>query len=176
MARFVKKRKEDIGLGPDDLSFRGEQKMDKVLLRMVDYDAENLKEETIKKIDTVLERQKEPTVTWFNIDGLHNPQVIEDIAEGFDFDKLVLADVMDVHTRPKVNEFSNCILLSIKMLQQDEQSNHISVENLSIIITDSVLLSFQEKEGMFLNRFVSVSEIKKNESEMGAQTTWPLRC
>ena len=58
MARFVKKRKEDIGLAPDDISFRGEQKMDKVLLRLVDYNTNDLREEVIDKIATVLERQK----------------------------------------------------------------------------------------------------------------------
>ena len=147
VARFVKKRKEHIGLSPDDLSFRGEQKMDEVLLRMVDYDEENLQEVIVEKIETVLQRQKEPTVTWFNIDGLHETKVIKEIAEGFGFDKLVLAEVMDVHSRPSLKEFSNCILLSIKMLQQDEETHHSSVENLSIILTDSVLLSFQEKRG-----------------------------
>ena len=147
MARFVKKRKEDIGLAPDDMSFRGEQKMDKVLLRMVDYNTEDLREEIIDKIVTVLERQKEATVTWFNIDGLHDSKLIEEIAEVFDFDKLVLAEVMDTQARPKVHEFNNCILLSIKMLQQEEQSGRITVENLSLIITDSVLFSFQEKRG-----------------------------
>lgn len=147
MARFVKKRKEDIGLAPDDISFRGEQKMDNVLLRMVDYDAENMQEKVIEKVKAVLEHQKTPTVTWFNIDGLHEEKTIEEIAEVFNFDKLILAEVMDIHARPKVQEFSNCILLSIKMLQQDVYSSQISVENLSIIITDSVLLSFQEKRG-----------------------------
>lgn len=147
MARFVQKRKEHIGLAPDDLSFRGEQKMDKVLLRMVDYDAENVQEEIIDKVDTVIKKQKEATVTWFNIDGLHDSKVIADIAEGFDFDQIVLADVMDLHTRPKAHEFSNCILLSVKMLQQNEETHHISVENLSIVITESVLLTFQEKRG-----------------------------
>lgn len=145
--RFVKKRKEDIGLSPDDIVFRGERKMDKVVLRMVDYNGDELKEEVFEKVETVLQHKKNPTVTWFNIDGLHETKVIEDIAEGFDFDKLVLADVMDTHARPKVHEFNNCILLSIKMLQQDEETSLISVENLSLIITDSTLLSFQERKG-----------------------------
>ena len=147
MARFVKKRKEDIGRAPDDMFFRGEQKMDEVLLRLVDFDAENLQEKTVEKVRTILELQKTATVSWFNVDGLHEATIIEEIAEGFHFDKLVLAEVMDVHARPKVQEFSNCILLSIKMLQQNEDTGHISVENLSIIITDTVLLSFQEKRG-----------------------------
>ena len=144
---FVKKRKEDIGLAPDDIYFRGERKMEEVVLRMVDYDAEDLIEQVVEKVGTVLGQIEEPTVTWFNIDGLHETKIIEEIAEGFDFDKLVLAEVMDTHARPKVHEFSNCILLSIKMLQQDEENGKISVENLSLIITDSVLLSFQERRG-----------------------------
>ena len=147
MARFVKKRKEDIGLSPDDMSFRGERKMDKALLRIVDFDADNLEEKVIDNVDSLFEYQKSPSVTWFNIDGLHQTEIIEKIAEGFEFDKLVLAEVMDVHSRPTIQEFSNCILLSIKMLQQNDDTGQISVENLSIIITDKVLLSFQEKRG-----------------------------
>ena len=144
---FVKKRKEDIGLSPDDIIFRGEQKMDKIVLRIVDYDTVSLKEKIVEKVEAALEHVKNPTVTWFNIDGLHETKIIEDIAEGFDFDKLVLADVMDIHARPRVHEFNNCILLSIKMLKQDEENGLISAENLSLIITDSALLSFQERRG-----------------------------
>ena len=147
MARFVKKRKEDIGRSPDDVFFRGEQKIDEVLLRVIDFDAEKLQEKIIRKIEQLFKYRKTATVTWFNMDGLHDTGIIEEIAEGFNFDKLVLADVLDVHARPKIQEFSNCILLSIKMLQQNEDTGHISVENLSIIITDKVLLSFQEKRG-----------------------------
>ncbi|HZJ21215.1 MAG TPA: magnesium/cobalt transporter CorA [Pricia sp.] len=147
IARFVTKRKEDIGLSPDDISFRGEKKMDEVVLRIIDFDVETLEEHTIESVEKVLEFRKKPTVTWFNLDGLHDTQVIEQIADGFGFDKLVLAEVMDVHNRPKVQEFDNCILISLKMLQQDEETQRISMENLSLILTESVLLSFQEKRG-----------------------------
>ena len=147
MARFVKKNKEDIGLAPDDMSFRGEQKMDNVLLRLVDFDADNLEERIVEKVKMVLEHQQTPTVTWFNVDGLHETAIMEEIAEGFNLDKLVLAEVMDVHSRPYVKEYKNCILISVKMLQQDKETGHITVENLSIIITGTVLLSFQEKRG-----------------------------
>ncbi len=147
MSRFVKKRKEHIGLSPDDISFRGEKKMDQVILRLVDFDAEHLEETKIKAVEDILPYRKKSTVTWFNIDGLHDSSVIEAIAEGFEFDTLVLAEVMDIHTRASVQEFQDCIVISIKMLQQDGDTNHISVENLSLILTDTVLLSFQEKRG-----------------------------
>ena len=147
MARFLKKQKQEIGLSPDVIYFRGEKKIDKVLLRVIDYDVQNLEENEINSIDEVLKLQNKETVTWFNVDGLHNTAIIEEIANGFQLDKIILADVMDTQSRPKVQEYDNCIFICIKMLKQDEVSGSISIENLSIILTDSVLISFQEKKG-----------------------------
>lgn len=147
MARFVTKRKEEIGLAPDDISFRGEQKMEEVYLRLLDYGADKLQEEVLEKVAKVLKYQDSPTVTWFNVDGLHDPQVISDIGRGFGFDRLIIADVMDTNARPKVQDFGSCILLSIKMLQKDDASDKIQVENISLIIMETMLISFQETRG-----------------------------
>jgi len=147
MARFIKKQKQEIGLSPDALYFRGKKKIDKVLLRVIDFDAENLEENPINTVKEVLKYKDKNTVTWFNIDGLHNEAIMEEIAQGFKLDRLVLAEVMDTQTRAKVHEYANCIYISIKMLQQDEQTNTISVENLSLIVTETVIISFQEKKG-----------------------------
>ena len=147
MARFIKKHKQEIGLPPDEWYFRGNKKIDEVLLRVIDFDPNNLEENAVKTVEEVLKYQDKDTVTWFNVDGLHNIEVMEEIVKGFQLDKLVIANVMDTQTRPRVQEFSNCIYLSIKMLQHNEKNDSITVENLSLIITDSVLISFQEKKG-----------------------------
>ncbi|MEB8329940.1 magnesium/cobalt transporter CorA [Flavobacteriaceae bacterium KMM 6897] len=147
MARIVKKQKKEIGLAPDALYFRGKKKVDKVYLRLIDFDSDNLEESAIKTVKQVLEYQEKPTVTWFNVDGLHNVAVMEEISKGFNIDRLILADVMDTQARPKVHEYANCIYLSIKMLQQNEKTNEITVENLSLILTENVLISFQENKG-----------------------------
>ena len=147
MARFIKKQKQEIGLPPDEWYFRGNKKIDEVLLRVIDFDPNNLEENAVKTVKEVLKYQDKDTVTWFNVDGLHNIEIMEEIVKGFLLDKLVIANVMDTQTRPRVQEFSNCIFLSIKMLQHNEKNDSIMVENLSLIITDSVIISFQEKKG-----------------------------
>lgn len=147
MARFIKKHKQEIGLPPDEWYFRGNKKIDEVLLRVIDFDPINLEENAVKTVKEVLKYQDKDTVTWFNVDGLHNIEIMEEIVKGFQLDKLVIANVMDTQTRPRVQEFTNCIFLSIKMLQHSEKNDSITVENLSLIITDSVLISFQEKKG-----------------------------
>lgn len=147
MARFIKKHKHEIGLGPDDLKFRGEKKTDKVLLRVIDFDAENIEEKKIRSIEEVIPYKKKPSVTWLNIDGLHDETLMAETAKHFNLDKLVLSNVMQTQARPTVQEYDNCIYISIKMLRQDENTDKIFVENLSLILTETVLISFQEVRG-----------------------------
>ncbi|MFC2081254.1 magnesium/cobalt transporter CorA [Bacteroidota bacterium] len=147
MARFIKKHKQEIGISPDELFFRGEQKIDQVLLRVINFDADNLEEDTINTVNDVLKYQEKDSVTWFNIDGLHDTAIMEEIAKVFQLDNLTMADVLNTQARPRVQEYDNCIFLSLKMLKLDEETDLISVENLSLILTRSVLISFQEKKG-----------------------------
>ncbi len=147
MARFIKKQKQEIGLSPDELLFRGKQKTNEVILRIIDFDENSLEEDALKIVKDVLKYKVKDTVTWLNVDGLHNAAVMREIAETFDLDTLVLAEVMHTQARPRVIEYDNCILITIKMMQQNENTGQIRVENLSLIITESVLISFQEKRG-----------------------------
>lgn len=147
MARFVRKSKDEIGRAPDELFYRGEKKIDEVLIRVIDFDANNLNEQSLKDITEAISYQDKKTVTWLNVDGLHNKELMLDIAKGFQLDELLLANVMNTSSRPTVQEFDNCIFISIKMLQLNEEVGRLSVENLSLILTKTVLISFQEKKG-----------------------------
>jgi magnesium transporter len=147
MARFIKKNKQEIGLSPDELLFRGKKRINEVVLRIIDFDENTLEEDALKIVKDVLKYTEKDTVTWLNVDGLHNAAIMKEIAETFDLDTLVLAEVMHTQARPRVLEYDNCILISIKMLQQNEDTSQIVIENLSLILTESVLISFQEKRG-----------------------------
>ncbi|WP_430410379.1 magnesium/cobalt transporter CorA [Kordia sp.] len=160
MARFTRKSKDEIGRAPDELFFRGEKKVENVRLRVIDFDSNQFEEVRILKTKEVIKYREKPSVTWFNIDGLHNQEAMQNIALSFQLDKIVLADVMDTYARPKVHDYDNCISVSIKMLQIDDATDMISVENLSIVLTKSVLISFQERDG---DVFDPVRERIKNE-------------
>lgn len=147
MARYIKKQKKEIGMAPDTMYFRGNKKMDKVLLRVIDFDANNLEESAVKTVHEVLKYQQKDTVTWLNVDGLHNESIMQEIAKGFNLETLVLAGVMDTSARPTIKEHSNCIFISIKMMQRNETSGKILIENLSLILTEKVIISFQETKG-----------------------------
>jgi len=118
-----------------------------VRLRLIDYGTEELKEYDVMSVDEVLALRNTETVSWFNVDGVHDEAVMDAIAKGFGFESLVLADAMNTFSRPKLVEYLDCLFLSIKMLREDTESGDLDVENLSLILTKNVLISFQEKPG-----------------------------
>ena len=147
ISRMIKKAKHEIGAAPDDLIFRGEQKIEQVLLRILDFDANNLKEDAMQSVHEIGKFKEANTVTWLNVDGLHNKEIMQEITRAFNLDLLVMAEVLNTQARPRLIEYDNCSLISLKMLRQDEASNKVVVENLTLILTKSVLISFQERRG-----------------------------
>jgi len=147
MTRFKKKKKQEIGIAPDELIFRGQKKVDQVLLKIIDFDTINLTEDVVKTVKELTELQHKNTVTWINIDGLHNTSIMQEITTAFNFDTLVMAEVLNTEARPRVIEYDNCALITIKMLRLDEKNGKTLVENLSLILTKTILISFQEQQG-----------------------------
>lgn len=147
MARYLKTKKEHLGISPYEIHFKGEKKSEEVILEVIDYDSENLDEFKAKDVNEVAKFNETATTTWLNIYGLHDVKVMDEIAKQFELDPLILADVMNTHARPKIQEYDNCIYISFKMLQYDEKRNFISSENIVIIVKEHILLLFQEKIG-----------------------------
>lgn len=147
MARFIKKKKEEIGLSPYALVFRGQKKTEKVWLRAFDYNAETYKEFDVKTPEQLRELKDSSTTSWLNIYGLDNVKLMETLSEVFTIDNIILSDVMNPISRPKVQLFENCIYLNIRMLQH--KNKVLSMDTMSIIVADTTLISFQEQPGNF---------------------------
>jgi len=148
MSRYIEKKKEDIGLSPYALVFRGQKKTDKIVLRAMDFNLENVTELEVKSTDDLVALKKSKKLSWLNIDGLDDVDLMENLARVFKIDHNILSDVMNPSSRPKMQEFENGIFVTIKMLQYDDKEDNLTVENLSIIIADNTLISFQERSGL----------------------------
>ena len=146
MSSLLRKGKHEIGVSPDELIFRGERLIDKVRLRLLAYDPETLEEQEVGNAEAVKPGRGDG-VRWLNVDGLHEAEVMTGIGKAFGLEKLVLAEVMNTQARPRVQEYSNSVFISIKMLQHQEPTGAVTVENLSLVITNNALISFQERAG-----------------------------
>lgn len=148
MSRYIEKKKEDIGLSPYALVFRGKKKTDKIVLSAMDFNLEDVKELEVKSTDDLIALRKSKKLTWLNIDGIDDVALMENLAHVYKIEHNILSEVMNPSARPKMQEFDNGIFVTIKMLQYDEKEDSLKAENLSLIIADNTLISFQEKPGL----------------------------
>ena len=147
MARFVKKSSKMKGLPPGELIHIGEKKTEKVKITVIDYSSDKFQEKEVKKAEDCFSFKRKPTVTWINVDGLHQIDVIGKLGECFEIHPLVLEDILNTDQRPKIEDFEKYIFIVLKMLYTEEKTHEIHSEQVSLILGNNFVISFQESIG-----------------------------
>ena len=138
-------RSEKAGLPPGTLMHIGEEKKHTPKISILDYNEAKFEEKIAKNVEECFPFRQKKSVTWINIDGTHDPHIIEDLGKQFGFHSLLLEDIMNNEQRPKIDDFdSEHIFIILKMLTYKKD---IATEQISIIIGKNFVISFQEKEG-----------------------------
>ena len=111
MARFFKERVKNKGLSPGALVFIGRKKVDQPWLRLIDYDKNDLQERDLDDIHESKDLKNSETVSWINLYGLHETEIIKNVGEIFDLHPLILEDILNTGQRPKLEDYDNCLFI-----------------------------------------------------------------
>ncbi len=141
------KLSQKSGLPPGSLVHIGEKKSEETQITLIDYSQEELSEKKCKSPSECFSYKEKNSITWINIDGLHDVEIIESIGKHFDLHPLLLEDILNTRQRPKVEEFDNYIFFTLKMLSVGEDQNSITAEQVSFVLGKNWILSFQERPG-----------------------------
>jgi len=155
------KRSEKTGLDPGSLIHIGQRKSEKVKIAVIDYNSELYEEKDLKIVEDSYHYKDKTTISWININGLHETDILEKLGNHFEIHPLVLEDILNTNQRPKIDESNDYIFVVLKMLDygqslsiadaQNKQNNkknlEIETEQISIIIGKNFVISFQENEG-----------------------------
>lgn len=147
MARFVKHKISSVGQVPGEPIFLGIKKMDKVDIHIIDYNNKVLNEHKPNNLQEIIPFKDTTTVTWININGLHDIDTIQTITEGFAIHPLVVEDIVNTGQRPKIEEYDDYIYIVTKMMKYDSVENRIHTEQLSIILGKHYVITLQECPG-----------------------------
>ena len=145
--RRIKKHSRKAGLPPGTLVHIGERKAEQIRITVIDYDENNFQEKLVNTVEECFEFKATPTVTWINIDGLHDTAIIEKTGKHFDIHSLILEDILNTGQRPKFEDMEKYIFLVLKMLRFDGPSQTILPEQVSIVVASNYVVSFQENIG-----------------------------
>ncbi len=151
MSLFIKRSSKKVGLSPGTLVYLGEKKEEEVKITIIDYDENTLNEKEVKDVEECLPFKDLPTVTWVNIDGIHQLEIIEKLGEYFSLHPLLLEDIVHTEQRPKMDDYDDRLFVILKMLHFAEDTDEVKAEQVSLIVGPNFVISFQEREGDAFN-------------------------
>jgi len=151
MLQLFRKGSEKAGMPPGSLVHVGEKKIEEVRITVIDYDQTKYEEFEAGNIEDCFPFKESPTVTWINIDGLHEVNIIENIGKHFGLHSLILEDILHTGQRPKLENLEEYIFIVLKMFYYTIEEQDVEAEQVSIVLGPNYVISFQEREGDTFN-------------------------
>jgi magnesium transporter len=146
MVKFLPLISRKRGLPPGAVVYVGEDRDRAARIKFLEYDEEHITEKEIESLEECLPFKDSPTVTWINMDGVHDTSVVEKIGGCLELHPLVMEDIVSTAQRPKVEDHEEYLFVVMKMLQIDKEGD-VSAEQISFVLGSNFVISFQEKEG-----------------------------
>ena len=143
----IKRHSRKAGLPPGTLVHIGEKKTEQIRITLIDYNEENFQERAVEKVEECFPFKEMPTVTWINVDGLHHVETVEKLGERFELHPLILEDILNTGQRPKCEDYEKCLFMVLKMLTYNDGDNSVRSEQVSLVLGQNFVISFQEEVG-----------------------------
>mgnify|MGYP000032392395 CR=1 FL=1 len=147
MREGVKKVSKKAGLPPGTLIHIGKKRSETVRITVFEYDETSFHEREVESVNEFLLSEDKRSITWINIDGLHQTEVIETIGRIFQLHPLTLEDIVNTGQYPKIEDYERYLFIVMKMHAYHDHKNFIETEQISLCLYANVVLTFQEESG-----------------------------
>jgi magnesium transporter len=147
MGRLIRRSIKRPGSTPGTLVHTGPQKVERTGIQFIDYDSGALQETTVADVRECFALKDTETVSWINIDGLHEVEVVRALGEHFGWHPLMLEDILSVGQRPKMEEYEGYAYIVLPMMSWNPEHEHVVEEQLSIVLGSNYVVTFQELPG-----------------------------
>jgi magnesium transporter len=143
------KYKKGKRLQPYTLEYTGLHRNKEIEMQLFVYDDCTVNEYengTIANLEKHIDLTK---INWLNIHGLTDINLLKEIADHFNIDDFMLADILNTTKRTKLEEEKDVLFFNIKSMLPSETTDDIRVEQISFLLKKGILISFQEKRSDF---------------------------
>ncbi len=143
------KYKKGRKVQPTILEYTGSHKSIKTEMQLFVYDTNDLTEYAEFRTAQIHKCFDNSKVNWLNIHGLNDIEIIKSIGEHLNVDNFMLGDILNTSKRTKLDEYHDVLFFNIKSLMPIDNSDNINVEQISFLLKNGILVSFQEKRSDF---------------------------
>ncbi len=113
-------------------------------ISLIDYSRANVEEQRVQSADELIPYQASDSVTWINIEGLVNVELIEAVGNLFNIHPLVLEDILNTHQRPKFEDHDEYLFIVFKHITSDKTMSSLKREQISMLVLRNCVITFRE--------------------------------
>jgi len=146
MPRFFQRKAHKAGMPPGSVVYVGEEPLEPARITVIDYGPDHYEEREIDELSEVDGYRDRETVTWINVDGVHETELVEELGARYSLHPLLMEDVVSTGQRPKMEEYEGHLFMVLQMLVA-EDDGAVRAEQVSLVLGPGWVVSFQERRG-----------------------------
>jgi magnesium transporter len=147
MSRIFHRVRRKVAAAPGTIEYAGPVRQERPFIELMDYTPDSLDERTVETIEEAFAFRDNDHVSWVNIDGLHDTELLRKLGDHYGLHLLVVEDIVNVHQRPKVEEYDGYLFVVARMIYLEDDGVQLRSEQMSFVLGEQWLLSFQEVHG-----------------------------
>jgi len=134
---------EKAGMSPGSLIHIGDIHEDQPRISVTHFNKTLHESYEAESLSEILDKKPEKCLTWVNIEGLKNIELINDIGKQFNVHPLVLEDILHTNQRPKFEDYDDYHYIVLKNLSLN--GSKIMYEQVSILLLKDYVFTFREQ-------------------------------
>jgi magnesium transporter len=115
------------------------------VIYLIDYNESNATRIKLEQPEDCLPYLDSESVSWIDLQGLGNEEVLQRIGQVFKLHPLMLEDIVNVPQRPKIEEYEDQVLFIGRMVTPREKERGFVAEQVSLVLGKNYLLTVQEE-------------------------------
>ena len=132
------------GVAPGTLTYTGEERKDKTRISSLMFNNGDCIEQVSRTDHDLMELTHPDYTAWINVEGVHEAEIIKKVGTQFGLHPLVQEDIMNVHQRPKMEDYGDYLFFVMRMADIHEKTGELHIEQVSLTIHKNYIISFQE--------------------------------
>lgn len=148
MKIFRKKLNQSVGRAPGEFTYYGEEERKETTIRVIQYNNDEFDERILSQEDQIKDIHENSKVTWIDIEGFSNLEMISSICRNFEVHDLLVEDALNTDHIPKYEEGEEYLIFSLKNFNQEGYS--IKDTHVTLLMKDKLVISFQEESSSII--------------------------
>ena len=148
--KLVSRRSKKTGLPPGSVVHIGSDADGGFFVRKVAFSETEFNRQDIAVADLAQTDESAAGASalnrWVTIAGIHNAEAVEKACAAIGLHPLMVEDIVNTEQRVKVEDYSDCMFLVMKLLSWDAAEGRIVLRQMAVVVKNGVLYTFLEWE------------------------------